>query len=69
MRDPLHLHDLHREMASEIFQVPVGHVTPTMRREARAANFGVLYGGLYRETYPPKLSSPVLRAALYGYKP
>jgi len=36
--------DIHTRTASEIFQVPPEKVTPTMRREAKVINFGVIYG-------------------------
>ncbi|MFQ5835974.1 MAG: DNA polymerase I, partial [bacterium] len=36
--------DIHRETASEIFGVLPLKVTPQMRRQAKAVNFGILYG-------------------------
>jgi len=36
--------DIHAATAAEIFQVDLAEVTPAMRREAKAVNFGVLYG-------------------------
>ncbi len=36
--------DIHRRTASEIFGVPMEQVTPTMRREAKVINFGIIYG-------------------------
>ncbi|MBI3305484.1 DNA polymerase I [Candidatus Parcubacteria bacterium] len=36
--------DIHALTAAEIFEVPIGKVTPEQRREAKALNFGVLYG-------------------------
>lgn len=36
--------DIHTRTAAEIFAVPPDKVTPHMRREAKALNFGVLYG-------------------------
>jgi len=36
--------DIHARTASEIFSVPMEKVTPTMRREAKVINFGILYG-------------------------
>ena len=36
--------DIHAATAAEINQVALSEVTPAMRREAKAVNFGVLYG-------------------------
>jgi DNA polymerase-1 len=36
--------DIHSRTASEIFSVPIGSVTPSMRREAKVINFGIIYG-------------------------
>ncbi len=36
--------DVHAETASKVFRVPLSEVTPTMRREAKAVNFGIIYG-------------------------
>jgi len=36
--------DIHRATAAEINQVKLEEVTPRMRREAKATNFGILYG-------------------------
>jgi DNA polymerase-1 len=36
--------DIHASTAAEINQVPFTEVTPEMRREAKAVNFGLLYG-------------------------
>jgi DNA polymerase-1 len=36
--------DIHARVASEVFHVPSGEVTPEMRRRAKAVNFGVIYG-------------------------
>lgn len=45
--------DIHAQVASQIYRVPLDQVTPEMRRQAKAVNFGVLYGqspfGLARE--------------------
>lgn len=37
-------HDIHKETASKIFRVPLDKVTPQMRSNAKAVNFGVIYG-------------------------
>ena len=36
--------DIHIKTASDVNGVPLDEVTPTMRREAKAVNFGIVYG-------------------------
>jgi DNA polymerase-1 len=36
--------DIHTKTASEVFGVPLEEVTPTMRSNAKAVNFGIVYG-------------------------
>jgi len=36
--------DIHARTASEIFGVPIEKVAPSMRREAKVINFGIIYG-------------------------
>lgn len=36
--------DIHSATASKVFHVPIEDVTPTMRRNAKAVNFGIIYG-------------------------
>lgn len=36
--------DVHSVTASQVFGVPIDEVTPKMRREAKAVNFGIIYG-------------------------
>ena len=36
--------DIHTMTASQVFHVPVDMVTPKMRRNAKAVNFGIIYG-------------------------
>ena len=36
--------DIHRLTASEVFHVPLNEVTDEMRRNAKAVNFGIVYG-------------------------
>ncbi|MCG7494903.1 DNA polymerase I [Thalassobius sp. Cn5-15] len=37
-------HDIHAMTASEMFDVPMSEMTPEIRRQAKAINFGVIYG-------------------------
>ncbi len=37
-------HDIHAATASEVFGIPLESVTPEQRRNAKAINFGLLYG-------------------------
>jgi DNA polymerase-1 len=45
--------DIHRRTASEVFELPPDDVTDELRRQAKAINFGIMYGmsayGLSRE--------------------
>ena len=36
--------DIHAITASQVFHIPLGEVTPLMRRNAKAVNFGIVYG-------------------------
>ena len=36
--------DIHRITASQVFHIPFEEVTPEMRRNAKAVNFGIVYG-------------------------
>lgn len=36
--------DIHTLTASQVFHVPLGEVTPMQRRDAKAVNFGIVYG-------------------------
>lgn len=39
-----HAEDIHAITASEVFHVPLDQVTPLLRRNAKAVNFGIVYG-------------------------
>jgi len=39
-----HHSDIHTKTASEVFKVPIDEVTPRMRSNAKAVNFGIVYG-------------------------
>lgn len=51
-------HDIHAMTASEMFDVPLDEMTPDIRRQAKAINFGVIYGisgfGLARNLRIPR---------------
>ena len=36
--------DIHTKTASEVFHLPMDQVTPTIRNNAKAVNFGIVYG-------------------------
>lgn len=36
--------DIHTATAAQVFGVPIGEVTPLLRRNAKAVNFGIVYG-------------------------
>lgn len=36
--------DIHTKTASEVFKIPIDEVTPLMRSNAKAVNFGIVYG-------------------------
>lgn len=56
--------DIHTTTASQVFHVPYEEVTPQLRRNAKAVNFGIVYGissfGLSQD-----LNIPVKEAAAY----
>lgn len=39
-----HAEDIHRITASQVFHTPLDEVTPLQRRNAKAVNFGIVYG-------------------------
>ena len=54
-------HDIHALTASEMFNVPMEEMTPDVRRQAKAINFGVIYGisgfGLARNLRIPRVEA------------
>ncbi len=61
--------DIHARTASEVFGVPLGRVTEEMRRNAKAVNFGIVYGisdfGLSRNLgIPVKVAAEYIRKYL-----
>ena len=55
--------DIHTKTASEVFHVPLDEVTPLMRSNAKAVNFGIIYGisdfGLSRDLNIPRAESKI----------
>ena len=44
--------DIHRITASKVFHVPIEEVTPLQRRNAKAVNFGIVYGQTSFRAFP-----------------
>jgi DNA polymerase-1 len=62
-------HDIHATTAAEVFGIPFAHVTPEQRRQAKAINFGIIYGisgyGLAKQiSCTPSEASAFIRAYL-----
>ena len=65
--------DIHARTASNIFGVPLGDVTPEMRRQAKVINFGIIYGmsayGLGKELdIEPKVASAYIEGYFQKYR-
>jgi DNA polymerase-1 len=68
----LHDEDIHRRTASEVFQVPPEGVSNELRRQAKAINFGIMYGmsafGLSRELgITPKMAQTYIDSYFERY--
>jgi DNA polymerase-1 len=64
--------DIHARTASHVFGVPLGGVTPEMRRQAKVINFGIIYGmsafGLGKELeVEPKVASAYIDGYFQKY--
>ena len=58
--------DIHKQAASKVFNIPIDEVTKEQRSNAKAVNFGIVYGisdfGLRRAiTYIKKKSKTIYR--------
>jgi DNA polymerase-1 len=65
--------DIHRRTASEVFQVEPGEVSDELRRQAKAINFGIMYGmsayGLSRELgISPKMAQSYIDSYFERYE-
>lgn len=56
--------DIHSNTASQIFGIPVNEVTESQRREAKAVNFGIIYG-ISDYGLSQNIKSSVIRAKEY----
>jgi DNA polymerase-1 len=60
--------DIHTKTASEVFKVPVDEVTPRMRSNAKAVNFGIVYGiGEYSLSRDLKISRKEAKTYINTY--
>ena len=64
--------DIHTATAAEVFGVPASEVTPSMRRDAKAVNFGIVYGisnyGLSQNIHiPPKTADGYIKRYFERY--
>ena len=57
--------DIHTRTAAEVFGVPPLMVTPEMRRNAKAVNFGIVYGQTPFGTGDPARDRPKRSRNLY----
>jgi DNA polymerase-1 len=65
--------DIHRRTAARVFGVTMLEVTPEMRRQAKAVNFGIIYGqtdyGLSEELGIPKSEAARFKEAYFNNYP
>lgn len=60
--------DIHTRTASEVWNVPESEVTPEQRRQAKAVNFGILYGmGQRRLSHATGMNSADAQAFIDAY--
>ncbi len=60
--------DIHTRTASQVFGVPMGEVTSSMRSAAKAVNFGIVYGiGAFSLSQDLKISIKEADAYIKGY--
>ena len=60
--------DIHRTTAAEIFAIPLDEVSDTQRREAKAINFGLIYGmGAYGLSQQLKISQIEANNYIHSY--
>jgi DNA polymerase-1 len=60
--------DIHLRTASEVFQRPVSDVTDTLRYQAKAINFGIIYGmGAFRLSKELNISRKMAQAYINQY--
>ncbi|MBM7870157.1 DNA polymerase-1 [Clostridium pascui] len=63
-----HHDDIHTKTASEVFNVPLDEVTSTMRSNAKAVNFGIVYGiGDFSLAQDLKISRKEAKAYIDAY--
>lgn len=63
-----HHDDIHTKTASEVFKVPLDEVTSTMRSNAKAVNFGIVYGiGDFSLAQDLKISRKEAKAYIDAY--
>ncbi|MBE6667487.1 MAG: DNA polymerase I [Ruminococcaceae bacterium] len=60
--------DIHAMTASKVFSVPLGEVTPDLRKKAKAVNFGIMYGiGEYSLSEDLGISRKAAKEYIDGY--
>lgn len=69
----LHQEDIHASTAAKIFSVPLEEVTRDMRRQAKTANFGIIYGisgfGLAQRLHIPRNEAQALISGYFRIYP